>query len=55
MGSPPTAEYWDDVARHWAEARPHRLWRSYCDRIHAELCGRWLGEAMVDRALKTDL
>jgi SAM-dependent methyltransferase len=47
--------YWDGVARHWAAARPHRLWRSYCDRINAALCEAWLPATPVARALKTDL
>lgn len=50
-----TAQYWDGVARHWAVARPQRLWRSYCDRINTRLCERWLPEMPVARALKTDL
>lgn len=54
MGSQ-TAHYWDGVARHWAVARPQRLWRSYCDRINTRLCERWLPEMPVARALKTDL
>jgi SAM-dependent methyltransferase len=47
--------YWDGVARHWAEKRPQRLWRAYCDRVNAGLCERWLPPTPVARALKTDL
>ena len=43
------------MARQWAGARPHRLWRSYCDLLHTRLCQRWLPPTPVERALKTDL
>lgn len=48
-------DYWDGIAREWADLRPQRLWRRYCDRLNASFFDRWLPREDVGRALKTDL
>lgn len=48
-------EHWEDVARHWREHRPERLWRRHADAVNLGLVDRWLPSRTVDRLLKTDL
>ena len=50
-----TSRYWDGVAADWQRTRPQRLWRAYCDALHADLIRRWLPTEGVGRLLKTDL
>jgi SAM-dependent methyltransferase len=47
--------HWDQVARHWRDTRPQRLWRAYSDVIHSRLLERWLPREPVGRILKTDV
>ena len=49
------SRYWDGVAAEWRRATPQRLWRAYCDALHADLIRRWLPAERVGRLLKTDL
>ena len=49
------ARYWDETARIWQRARPQRLWRAYCDELHAGLLRRWLPPQRVGLLLKTDV
>lgn len=49
------AEYWDRVVEGFPDGRGARLWRQHSDRVNSELLARWLPEARISRALKTDL
>jgi len=48
-------EHWDQVAEHWRDSRPERLWRQHADAVNAGLVERWLCSTPVRRLLKTDL
>ncbi|HLI80553.1 MAG TPA: hypothetical protein VKV03_11255, partial [Candidatus Binataceae bacterium] len=49
------AEYWDRVIEGFSDGPGSRLWRQHSDRVNSELLARWLPEARIKRALKTDL
>lgn len=48
-------DHWEDVAEHWRENLPERLWRRHADSVNVSLFDRWLPAAPVERLLKTDL
>ncbi|HLI81085.1 MAG TPA: class I SAM-dependent methyltransferase [Candidatus Binataceae bacterium] len=49
------AEYWDRVIEGFSDGPGSLLWRQHSDRVNSELLARWLPEARIKRALKTDL
>jgi SAM-dependent methyltransferase len=48
-------EHWDEVAEHWRDMRPQRLWRQHADAVNVDLVERWLHRVQASRLLKTDL
>jgi SAM-dependent methyltransferase len=48
-------EHWDEVAEHWRDSRPQRLWRQHADAVNADLVERWLPNTRALRLLKHDL
>lgn len=47
--------HWESIAAEWTRARPHQLWREYCDRINDTVLRPWLSRTTHRRLLKTDL
>ncbi|MDZ4806396.1 MAG: class I SAM-dependent methyltransferase [Candidatus Eisenbacteria bacterium] len=47
--------HWQDVAGHWRDNLPERLWRSHADQINADWLAGRLPKEPVQRLLKTDL
>ena len=47
--------HWQEVAGHWRDNLPERLWRSHADRVNADWLAARLPQQPVSRLLKTDL
>jgi SAM-dependent methyltransferase len=55
VSGPSERAHWESVAVEWIRARPHQLWREYCDRINDSVLRPWLPRKRHRRLLKTDL
>ncbi|HEX7880939.1 MAG TPA: methyltransferase domain-containing protein, partial [Candidatus Eisenbacteria bacterium] len=47
--------HWQDVAGHWRDTLPERLWRAHADRVNADWLAARLPARPVTTLLKTDL
>ena len=48
-------DYWDEIAKHWEDQQPQRLWRAHSDAVNTRFFQRWIQGVGVERVLKTDL
>lgn len=46
---------WDTLAERWSAEPAQELWRNHSDTVNRRLLEHWIGDASVEKILKTDL